>query len=375
MTCPMTCPMRRRPPCGVLRAFVRAGVRGFLLEQVVGHVVPSRLGKRVVVARLKVLGELVVGDRSDRVVLATSGPGSRAVLAHGQGCTPRARARRHTRKGVNRVAAQTSGRPLAAGGGARSRVRTAWASPSRGKGQSPSAERPVDRHARGGQVADGLGDDPDRVALLLDEVAVDERRRARARPRCRCVRLSTTSRRARPLQGVAVVAERPVARSPRPGRRRAARRRRATRTTRSPEVWPRPGWTSSTSRSPRSSATAEEKVWSAGTISVSAAPRDAGRRARRRTACLTRSPAARVRSAALSWAWIGTGAVRLAERAVAEGVVEVLVGVDDRGHRADARARGRRRRWPGPLGRTPGCRRPAGRRRLATRQTLTSNHS
>ena len=55
------------PDDGVLRASARAGVRGFLLEQVVGHVVASRLGKRVVVARLEVLGELVVADRQRTV--------------------------------------------------------------------------------------------------------------------------------------------------------------------------------------------------------------------------------------------------------------------------------------------------------------------
>ena len=44
-------------------------------------------------------------------------------------------------------------------------------------------ERVVDGHAAGGQVADRLGDDADLVALLLDELAVDRRRRDRARRR------------------------------------------------------------------------------------------------------------------------------------------------------------------------------------------------
>ena len=103
----------------------------------------------------------------------------------------------------------------------------------------------------------------DGVALLLDEVAVHGGAVARydhrggggqARARCRGSAATPWARSRRRTTGE---------RTPRRGRRPAARRRPAPAPRGRPPVWPRPGCTSSTSRSPRSRATAEEKVVSA----------------------------------------------------------------------------------------------------------------
>ena len=89
-------------------------IRRFLLEHVVGHVVVHRLGKRVVVARLEIVGELVVTDRQRAVLVGRRAVGLARFLAHGlflRGGRPR----QHTHKG-GKWSPQTSGRPRAAGG-------------------------------------------------------------------------------------------------------------------------------------------------------------------------------------------------------------------------------------------------------------------
>ena len=117
-------------------------------------------------------------------------------------------------------------------------------------------ERLAEGYAAGGQVADGLGDDADVAALHPDELAVDRlavpghddrRRRDQAEHEVEAsaaTRTGSSPRRTR--------ARRLAPPTPRPGRPRTPRRRPGTRTTRSPPVWPRPGCTSSTARSPRS---------------------------------------------------------------------------------------------------------------------------
>ncbi len=98
-------------------------------------------------------------------------------------------------------------------------------------------------------------------------------------------------------------------------------------------MWPRPGWTSSTRRSPRSSEIADENVRSGTTTSVAATSAQRG----------SSSSAAEARtSAACCGEGLGGGLVadelrslRL-EHAVAERVVPVLVAVDGEEHRQAA---------------------------------------
>ena len=81
----MTCPMRHRPPMPASsESPPEPPCAGLLLEQVVGHVVASRLGERVVVARLEVVGELVVADRQRAVLVGRPVLGLARFLAHGQ---------------------------------------------------------------------------------------------------------------------------------------------------------------------------------------------------------------------------------------------------------------------------------------------------
>ena len=262
-------------------------------------------------------------------------------------------------------------------GAARSRGVTAWPSPSRGKGHSPSASAWSAGTPRRGQVADRL--------RRRSRSRCAAPRRSRGRPSAPCPGTTTVSAADQVEHHVEGAAATPAGSSRRRtpggaalldqvagehdvGVRRPAppRRRRCGRARGGPA---RPAGRRGRGRG------REEKVWSAGTISVSSTSSRCGSSSSSAYRSLIRSPASTVRSAATSWAWIGTSPYAVAEGAVAEGVVEVLVGVDDRRHRRRRRGRGRRRRSPAPPGPTPGCRRPAGRPSPPTRQTLTSNHS
>ena len=111
-----------------------------------------------------------------------------------------------------------------------------------------------------------------------------------------------------------------------------------TRTTRSPAVWPRPGWISSTARSPRSSCTAEEKVWVGRRSSVARISSRCGSSTR----CGVRLERAGGRDLDVVARPVGGVDRHLAEllhhRRVAEVVVPVLVGVDEAGERSRAEA-------------------------------------
>ena len=142
------------------------------------------------------------------------------------------------------------------GGGARSPGGRRARARSRGYGHSPAASASSTGTPRRGQVADRLGDDADRVALVLARTPGRRARRARAR------RPSPTWHQAehdvegeRPLQRPASRRRSRTAAPSDSSTRSPASSTSAsgTRTTRSPAVCPRPGWTSSTSRSPRSS--------------------------------------------------------------------------------------------------------------------------
>ena len=159
----------------VLRVCARACVRGVLLEQVVGHVVVQPAGRagcpRSAGGRRGAGRRGPSAGRPRRTARrgARSVPGSRVVATRrdGRGVT--------TREGVQSVASDERQPRAGAGQVLRSRgdgVREVLAR------ERPLARRPAPRSTgtpRRGQVADRLGDDADRVALLLDEVAVDGR--------------------------------------------------------------------------------------------------------------------------------------------------------------------------------------------------------
>ena len=197
---------------------------------------------------------------------------------------------------------ETARRPA---GARRSRSATALVSPSRGNGHSPSASArsagtPAAARSRIVWATIAM-----RVALLLDEVAVDQRAVPGHDDRVAADQVEHDVERCRASRADGSPRRTPAGRSPRPGRRRAATSASATRTTASPEVWPRPGWASSTCRSPRSRTRTEEKVWSATTISVSRTSSRCGSSWSSAYRSLIRSPASTVRAAASSCAWIG----------------------------------------------------------------------
>ena len=170
-------------------------------------------------------------------------------------------------------------------------------------------QRLVDGYAAGGQVADRLGDDADVVALHLDEVAVDRRAVAGHDHGGGRDQAEHDVEAVRPLQRVAVGAEaRDVRRArptPRPGRRPAPRRRRGParpgrrRCGRARGAPARPRGRRGRAPPPRRTCGRPARSRSP------APPRRAGRPAPSAYSPLIRSPAGTVRSAAVSWAWIG----------------------------------------------------------------------
>lgn len=162
----------------------------------------------------------------------------------------------------------------------------------------------LDRDPGRGETPDLGREIGDLLLLTADEVRVDRGSVPRDDDRARCGKGADRLQGLGPLEREGVVAQArgpdsstrsPVSRTPASG----------TRTTMSPPVCPRPGWISSTARSPRSMICQVEKVRSGITREVSANSSQRGPPSRAARSMMPGPHSARLRAAS-SWAWTGT---------------------------------------------------------------------